>query len=245
MATVNELLTNVANNTRKFLGPEEELSLEEMSQGIGEASAESDFQTELIEEFSTILDRSVAPDAYVNGREDGYNEGIKQFDSLIDSTITELVSGATSIKPYIFQNLKMLKSVNLPNVSSIAGDTFSQCFNCESIDFGKVTSIGNSAFYKCHSLKALILRSKTLCTLVGASTFNQCYRINGTRDYEYNPDGVKDGYFYVPRTLLSDDDETKDYRRATNWSPKADRFRALEDYTVDGTITGALDPNKI
>ena len=53
------------------------------------------------------------------------------------------------------------------------------------------------------------------------------------------------GYIYVPKALLSDDDATKDYRRATNWSTYADQFRALEDYTVDGTITGELDPSKI
>lgn len=78
MATVKELLTNVANNTRKFLGTEEQLSLEEMSQGIAEASDESDFQTELIEEFSTILDRSVAPDNYVNGKEDGFADALEK-----------------------------------------------------------------------------------------------------------------------------------------------------------------------
>ena len=53
------------------------------------------------------------------------------------------------------------------------------------------------------------------------------------------------GYIYVPRALLSDDDETKDYRRATNWSTYAAQFRALEDYTVDGTTTGELDKTKI
>ena len=35
------------------------------------------------------------------------------------------------------------------------------------------------------------------------------------------------------------------YRNGTNWSTYAAQFRALEDYTVDGTITGELDPNKI
>lgn len=83
MATVKELLTNVANNTRKFLGTEEQLSLEGMSQGINEASAESDFQTELIEEFSTILDRSVAPDNYVNGKEDGFADALAKRTDLV------------------------------------------------------------------------------------------------------------------------------------------------------------------
>jgi hypothetical protein len=46
-------------------------------------------------------------------------------------------------------------------------------------------------------------------------------------------------YIYVPSTLVDS------YKTASNWSSVASRFRALEDYTVDGTTTGELDPNKI
>jgi hypothetical protein len=84
-----------------------------------------------------------------------------------------------------------------------------------------------------------------MVTLSQKNALENCYHILGTVDSTYNPNGDKDGYFYVPRALLSDDDATKDYRRATNWATYASQFRALEDYTVDGTITGDLDPNKI
>jgi hypothetical protein len=332
MATVKELLTNVANNTRKFLGTEEQLSLEEMSQGIGEASAESDFQTELIEEFSTILDRSVAPDNYVNGKEDGYAEGVRQADALIERTLTEVHSGAASVGTTAFYNYMTLRSVVLPNATRIGASAFSDCSNlvnvslpnvtdmgdsvfrycsklksislpkmtripedmcyeckglvsvdlpnvtsiadyafnnCTSLasvtlpnvttintvfgscvalksaDLPKATTINRAAFSSCATLKAVILRSETLCNLTRTDAFSYCYHILGTKNNTYNPNADKDGYFYVPRALLSDDDITKDYRRATNWATYADRFRALEDYTVDGTITGVLDPNKI
>ena len=82
-------------------------------------------------------------------------------------------------------------------------------------------------------------------SLSNSSMFDTCYHISGKVSSTYNPTGAKDGYIYVPRALLSDTDETKDYRRATNWSTFATQFRALEDYTVDGTTTGELDPNKI
>lgn len=255
MSTVREILTNVANNTRKFLGTEEQLSLEEMSQGIAEASDESDFQTELIEEFSTILDRSVAPDDYVNGKEDGFADALEQrtdlvvtengeyapeegstgfksvivnipsdADALIERSVTELKSGATTVGSFAFYQWASLKTV----------------------DLSKATTIRGSAFAYCRTLTALILRSETMCTLSSSDVFSNCNHILGTYG-AYNPDSLKDGYFYVPRALLSDDDETKDYRRATYWSSSslASQFRALEDYTVDGTITGALDPTKI
>ena len=47
------------------------------------------------------------------------------------------------------------------------------------------------------------------------------------------------GYIYVPRNLVDS------YKAETNWSAYAEQIRALEDYTVDGTITGDLDETKI
>lgn len=152
---------------------------------------------------------------------------------------------ATSIGTQVFRECRKLASVNLPNITSISSSAFAYCHALLSADFPKVRSIGTSAFTSGWSLKSVILRSETMCTLSDSSVFNYCYHILGTVDSTYNPNGDKDGYFYVPRALLSDDDATKDYRRATNWATYASQFRALEDYTVDGTITGALDPNKI
>ena len=81
--------------------------------------------------------------------------------------------------------------------------------------------------------------------LANTDAFGGCYHILGTTQSSYNPTGAKDGYFYVPRALLSDTDSTKDYRQATNWSTYSTQFRALEDWTVDGTITGEMDWDKI
>jgi hypothetical protein len=114
------------------------------------------------------------------------------------------------------------------------------------VDLPKVITLNDNAFAQCYSLKALILRAERICSLYSATrVFRDCYHILGTVNATYNPNGDKDGYFYVPRAFLSDDDAKKDYRRATNWSTFATQFRALEDYTVDGTTTGELDPNKI
>jgi hypothetical protein len=72
-----------------------------------------------------------------------------------------------------------------------------------------------------------------VCALKNTSAFTNSSIASGT------------AYVYVPAAQLSDADETKDYRRATNWSSLATQFRALEDYTVDGTITGELDLGKV
>jgi hypothetical protein len=72
-----------------------------------------------------------------------------------------------------------------------------------------------------------------MCTLGSANEFIE---VSG-----YPNSAIADGkgYIYVPRTLVNS------YKTATNWSVYANQFRALEDYTVDGTITGELDESKI
>lgn len=68
------------------------------------------------------------------------------------------------------------------------------------------------------------MRSETMATLAGSHAFmdvNSAFCI------------------YVPAALIDS------YKAATNWSAYANQFRALEDYTVDGTITGELDESKI
>ena len=47
------------------------------------------------------------------------------------------------------------------------------------------------------------------------------------------------GYIYVPASLSAS------YKTAGNWTAFSNQFRALEDYTVDGTVTGDLDESKI
>lgn len=60
------------------------------------------------------------------------------------------------------------------------------------------------------------------------------YVLGGSGDSELH------GYIYIPRALVGDI-----YKYAANWSVFAAQFRSLEDYTVDGTITGELDESKI
>ena len=89
-------------------------------------------------------------------------------------------------------------------------------------------SIANYAFHKCLAMSALILRNTDgICSLIKANAFDSTPITSGT------------GYIYVPSALI------EQYKAATNWSTYASQFRALEDYTVDGTVTGALDETKI
>ena len=121
-----------------------------------------------------------------------------------------------------------LKNIILPNVTIIDGSAFNSNYALASVDCSKKVSIGNNAFSNCWALDTLILRDTSeLSTTSSSSNFNSTKIKNGT------------GYIYVPAALVDS------YKAATNWSTFAAQFRALEDYTVDGTTTGDLDPTKI
>lgn len=137
---------------------------------------------------------------------------------------------ATKIGNSAFWGNKALKEACFPKVVSIDNDAFNGTTVIEKIDLPVATSIGSTVFYHAyanHPLHTLILRSETMCTLANVSSLNHTQIAKGT------------GYIYVPRALVDT------YKAATNWSTYAAQFRALEDYTVDGTITGELDDGKV
>lgn len=148
-------------------------------------------------------------------------------------------SNATSIIGAAFRGCMSLTDIKFPEVTSVGDYGFYGCEKLIIADFPKLTRVASRMFWSCYQLKSVILRSETLCTLANTDAFTQSFHILGEVNKTYNPNGDKDGYFYVPKALI------EDYKVATNWSTFATQFRALEDYTVDGTITGELDPNKI
>lgn len=131
-----------------------------------------------------------------------------------------------TINNQAFYGCSSLKEICCPLVTNALWYTFQKCTNLEKADFALVTSLGAEVFVDC-LLTALILRSSTVCTLGNTNAFLRTSIASGT------------GYIYVPSALVDS------YKAATNWSTYADQFRALEDYTVDGTTTGELDENKI
>jgi len=169
---------------------------------------------------------------------------------------------AKQVGRYAFQTCSKLKAAYFPEVTAADADTFASCADLKSAKFPKLTNIPHRMFQYCYGLvtadfsvateissmgvftdcrimTALILRSETLCALSGSSAFSNCYHMLGTTNSSYNPNGLHDGYVYVPRSLI------EEYPVATNWSALTLQYRALEDYTVDGTITGDLDKSKI
>lgn len=126
-----------------------------------------------------------------------------------------------------FASCKNLGYINLHSLTGVGAAMFSGCASLPKADFASMETIGTNAFNSCSMLSALILRKNAVATLNNTGAFSQTPIESGA------------GYIYVPRALVDA------YKAATNWSTFADQFRALEDYTVDGTITGELDESKI
>ena len=141
------------------------------------------------------------------------------FINTIDVLGDELV-----VKQFIERTLAEFKD---NGVTSVGGYAFYGCSNLTTVDLPLVTSVGSYAFYNCKALTTVILRYETRCTLSDVKAFNSTPIKSGT------------GYIYVPSALVDS------YKADSKWSTYANQFRALEDYTVDGTITGELDTNKI
>ena len=111
-------------------------------------------------------------------------------------------------------------------VTSVGDSAFRGCSALFRADFPSVTGIYNTAFYDCSSLVTLALRSETMCTLYYTGSFDGSPIVNGT------------GFIYVPAALYDS------YLADSKWSTFANQFRKLEDYTVDGTLTGEVDPTR-
>ncbi len=135
---------------------------------------------------------------------------------------------ATTIGTYAFYKCD-LRNVNFPVATGISQNAFFQNENLQIADFGVANKINQAAFGNCASLVALILRRTSSICALGVAT-------NG---FSGTPIAEGTGYVYVPAALI------EEYKVATNWVNYASQFRALEDYTVDGTVTGELDPVKI
>lgn len=134
------------------------------------------------------------------------------------------IPAVTSINAYnAFSNCKALTKVVLPVCTNIGNGAFSYCTALKTVDCkaSGIISFGNTAFGSA-PVKALVIRSNSVATMANTNA------LLGTDIY------YSKGYIYVPASLKSQ------YEQAANWSTYADQFRKLEEWTVDGTVTGAL-----
>lgn len=160
----------------------------------------------------------------------------------------------TAIGEYAFRGCSNLDYLELPKVKSLADTSFygagtfnnakvllpnlsiipQRCFaysNIRILDLRDVTSINSYCFTDAYKLRAIIIRNTSVVPTINLAAFQGI-----------SFDNV---WFYVPKTMDDGADGIVAYEATTNWSALAGNFRYIEDYTVDGTLTGELDETKI
>jgi hypothetical protein len=171
----------------------------------------------------------------------------KKIENYAFQDCTEMVSinipMVTGIGTSAFARCYKVEKIVTPLLSSFTSGAFWQCFRLRLVNMGRMARLPKEAFRSCGSLRAVILPNETLVAMENIDAFRDAYHYHGTVNGTYNPEGLMDGYVYIPRALVAS------YQTATNWAAlyatHPNVFRALEDYTVDGTITGEFDESKI
>jgi hypothetical protein len=140
------------------------------------------------------------------------------------------LSSAVAIGQYAFNGCSNLATVVMPNVTSIGANAFQNCKILRRVDIHATVSIGAKAFSMDggmeNGLRLLVLRSETMSTLKSWDAL-----ANSASAYNLK--------ILVPSALIDA------YKTDTNWRSWAGMILPLENYTVDGTITGELDESKV
>lgn len=92
------------------------------------------------------------------------------IDALIEGSLTEIRSDATTIRLYCFSATDIV-SADLPNATSIGNNAFSNCEKLTSVNIPNAISIGDFAFNYCSKLKSV---STSNVTKIGFQGFSNC-----------------------------------------------------------------------
>ena len=148
---------------------------------------------------------------------------------------------ADTIDGYAFSYCGMLDIITFPQVTHIYEEAFYRASHLTEANLPKLTYISTKAFSECYELiKIFISQTDSVCSLGNKNAFSYCYHILGETDSIYNPNGLKDGYIYVPASLLSQ------YKVAKNWTTYATQIigheyleagTSLPDYTTSSFTT--------
>lgn len=99
------------------------------------------------------------------------SSGGGDLDALIQRTITEIHSGATSIGNYAFYGCSALTTADFQLATSIGVSAFRNCYSLTTTDFPLVTSISDYTFYQC---SALTIADFPSVTSIDGTAFGYC-----------------------------------------------------------------------
>lgn len=154
-----------------------------------------------------------------------YNSSFAECTSLESITAPKLVRVSLDM----FKGCISLTNVNFPNVARIETNAFTDNAKLKEIYLPKTTVIDREAFSNCYSLIKVFLPNNSVCS-IDSDIFGGCCHIIGITNSNYNPNGLKDGYIYVPASLLSQ------YKENPNWKTYASQIIGFEDLEAGANL---------
>lgn len=140
---------------------------------------------------------------------------------------------ATIIHQYAFRDCELTEIPRdwFPELIELGDFSFEASYELVRADFLKLSRMDDYCFSSCSSLKAVVLRNTS-----GVCTMETKFSITFPRTPIFNGKGV----IIVPSALIGD------YQ--TSWTAfvaSGSKFLKIEDYTVDGTLTGDIDWDRV
>ena len=126
---------------------------------------------------------------------------------------------------YQHVNVDSIRNLYIPKIDTIGYYALRPTY-VTVLDFHKVSGFSSNAM-SAPNLTTLVIRSSVVPSVYGGASIEMAKMANG------------EGFIYVRRELINS------FKSDTHWSTYANQYRALEDYTVDGTVMGELDWAKI
>lgn len=146
-----------------------------------------------------------------------------RFDSIVDGSITEIESNATSIGQYAFNGCTSLTSAKFPKATSVGNGAFQACNDLTTVDIklGQGSGSGrinnNAGIFSGSQLRHLIIRSPSVQAVQSTDA------ISGV--VCETPMAGGDGAIYVPDSLVND------YK--TGWTGYANIIHPISDYPLE------------
>lgn len=163
-----------------------------------------------------------------------YFETLQTISSLLDKSITEIECSTQRLKSSAFLNCRKLKTAKI-YTSIIDEGAFDGCNSLTTLitTANFIRDVPEELFC-CLVLLALEVSNKD-DTYTANNVFMGCYHFNGTVNDTYNPNGLKDGYIYVPLSLIDA------YKTNAFWIPIASQIMPIvkdinELYKLDTSI---------
>lgn len=245
MASLTQLLTNIANAIRTKKGTTETINAQNFASEIENLpSIKTLLDTTKTARHLFFLCKSASIDNLIKYDDtSNVTDMYGMFEGCINiTTIPKLNTSSCTSMYNMFISCDNLNTIPLLDTSNVTdmGNMFNNCYQLTTIpklDTSKVTSMhqtfstcrklltiditymcnSNYGFaYSCYSLTKLIIRNMDTIPTLSGNAFTDCYHFYGTTNAIYNPEGLKDGRIYVP------DNKVDELKVATNWSVFAD-----------------------